>query len=395
MEPLALYIHVPFCQHKCIYCDFYSTTRTGLLPRFITALQQEIAHYQHHPVFAQRTLSSIYWGGGTPSLIPPAQLDLLLKHICSAWPVQIDAEITLEANPGALDTSHLPEYRRAGINRLSLGIQSFLDHELALLTRIHSASEAAAAVGAARTAGFINLGIDLIFGLPGQSPKDYEFSLRQALASKPTHLSLYGLTIEAGTPLYDAVQQGCLRPCTEEVEREMFLLGKALAEEAGYQHYEISNYALPGHETRHNQHYWTGSDYLGLGPSAHSFAGGERWWNLRNLDGYLAAWEKKQTAVAGRERLGLAERKIEAVMLGLRRNEGIDLAGWREEFGGSFLELCARAIQKLGGLAEETSPFQRASGEQLLTLKSGHLALTQAGVLLYDLVCRELCAVVN
>jgi len=392
MAGLALYIHVPFCRHKCIYCDFYSSTHTALLPRYLESLQQEIAYYRRHPAFAGKTLTSIYWGGGTPSLIPPEEIHTLLEQIRSGWALSPAAEITLEANPGALDSAHLAGYRQAGINRLSMGIQSFNDSELALLTRIHSAAEALSALASARAAGFANISLDLIFGLPGQSNSDYEASLRQAIACRPAHLSLYGLTIETGTPLAQAVGSGRLQPCDEEVEREMFLTGKKMAEKAGYQHYEISNYALPGCEARHNQHYWEGEAYLGLGPAAHSFAAGERFWNGRDLEGYLAAWRRNEPAVAGRERIGREEEKSEALLLGLRRRAGIDLARWRERFGEELLDRGGRAIARLGGCCQGLPPFSAAPGEELLTLNSGHLALTQAGVLLYDMVCQELCA---
>ncbi len=392
MDPLALYIHIPFCQHKCIYCDFYSTTRTRLLPRYLAALQQEIAFYQRSPLFAHRTLASLYWGGGTPSLIPPESLAPLLDTITAAWPLEPEAEITLEANPGALDVHHLAGYRRAGINRLSLGIQSFDDRELHLLTRIHSAAEARTAIIAARAAGFANLSLDFIFGLPGQSTAGYTASLAAALDHHPEHLSLYGLTVEPATPLAGAVARGELPRCDEELEREMFLSGKALLEAAGYQHYEISNYGRPGRAARHNQRYWEGSDYLGLGPSAHSFAAGQRWWNVRDLTAYLAAWERGKTAVAGEETLGVAEMRTESVMLGLRRSAGIDLAQWQQRFGEDLLERGARALQRLGGAAQGSPPFAVAEGEALLTLNGRRLALTRNGVLLYDLVCRELCA---
>jgi len=392
MDALALYIHVPFCQHKCIYCDFFSTTRTALLPRYLEALQQEIAHYRRHPFFAGKTLTSIYWGGGTPSLIPPEQIHALLGEIRSGWEITPSAEITLEANPGALDCAHLAGYRQAGINRLSLGIQSFHDRELALLTRIHSAAGAMEALTAARAVGFTNLSLDLIFGLPGQYLSDYNASLSQALAFGPEHLSLYGLTIEAGTPLAQAVAGGRLHPCDEELEREMFLAGKRMAEAAGYQHYEISNYARPGCEARHNQHYWEGAPYLGLGPAAHSFAGGERFWNGRDLEGYIDAWEQDEPAVAGRERIGREEEKSEALLLGLRRRRGIDLELWRERFGEELLERGGRAIARLGGLLHDHPPFSAAPGAELLTLNGQELALTESGVLLYDMVCQELCA---
>ncbi|HOT95754.1 MAG TPA: radical SAM family heme chaperone HemW [bacterium] len=392
MDPLALYIHIPFCQHKCIYCDFYSTTRTHLLPRYLAALQQEIAFYRRSPLFADRFLASLYWGGGTPSLIPPDVLEPLLETLTVAWPPGPDTEITLEANPGALDIRHLAGYRRAGINRLSLGIQSFDDRELQLLTRIHSAAAAHSAITAAREAGFSNLSLDLIFGLPGQSVTTYAASVTAALEYHPEHLSLYSLTVEPVTPLAGAFARGELQRCDEEHEREMFLTGKTLLECAGYRHYEISNYSRPGCEARHNQGYWGGSDYLGVGPAAHSYAAGKRWWNVRDLEAYLESWERGEPAVAGEETLGMEEKRTETVLLGLRRSAGIDLELWQQRFGEDLLKRGARVLKRLGGVALGSPPFAAAEGEALLTLNGARLALTRNGVLLYDLVCRELCA---
>ena len=395
MTPLALYIHVPFCLHKCCYCDFYSTTRTSLLPRYLMAMQQEIAYYQRLPAFAGRSLSSLYLGGGTPSLLQPLQMENLLDSVRAAWPLLPTAEITLEANPGALDIRHLSAFHRAGINRLSLGVQSFHDHELQRLTRIHTATEAAAAIKAARENGFDNLNLDLIFGLPGQSLQDYLFSLQKALDSKPEHLSLYGLTIERETPLFREVQCGKVQPIDEEVEREMFLAGQELAAAAGFEQYEISNYALPGYSARHNQQYWAGLDYLGLGPAAHSFTSDTRWWNSRDIDQYLLAWAQNKPAVAGRENIGRKEERMEALLLGLRQSAGISLLQWQRRFGEDLLQSGARAIDKLGGFALGAPSFGAAPGEQLLTLTPDHLALTRAGLLLYDMVCRELSVAIG
>lgn len=397
MPGLALYIHVPFCIHKCLYCDFYSTTRRDLLPRYLTALQREIAHYAASPHFSGQTLATLYWGGGTPSLLPPADLQRLMQQITAAWPLAEAAEITLEANPGALDSSHLPGYRAAGINRLSIGVQSFDDRELALLSRVHDAAEARAALAAARRAGFENLSLDLIFALPGQSLASWQRSLQLALDLGPEHLSLYSLTIEPETPLHREVAAGRLFPCDEELEREMLLASKETLEAAGYGHYEISNYARPGREARHNRHYWAGEPYLGLGPAAHSFSGDERWWNARDLHRYIREAAEGRIAPDGREQIGRTEAMGEMLLLGLRRAEGIDLAVWQQRFDGDLLRTAATALQKLGGYLEGVVPFAAAAGrpDVLLTRNGDRLALTSAGVLLYDLVCREIFAVLR
>jgi oxygen-independent coproporphyrinogen III oxidase len=397
MQSLALYIHVPFCLHKCLYCDFYSTTRSDLLPRYLMALQREIAAAAMRPGLSQTPLSSVYFGGGTPSLLPPADLRRILQQIGAVWALPAEIEVTLEANPGALDSSHLPGYREAGVNRLSLGIQSFHDHELQLLSRIHSAAEAEAAAAAARAAGFDNLSLDLIFGLPRQSLADWQFSLQRAIALAPEHLSLYGLTIEPETPLFREVASGRLRACDEELEREMLLASKEALAAAGYLHYEISNYARPGRESRHNSHYWQGGPYLGFGPAAHSFAAAVRWWNSRDIHGWLESREQGETTPAGREKIGRKEAAGEMLLLGLRRSAGIDLGEWRRRFDEDLLAAAAPALRKLGGYLEGAAPFAAAAGapDVLLTRNGDRLALTSAGVLLYDMVCREIYAALS
>jgi oxygen-independent coproporphyrinogen-3 oxidase len=201
---------------------------------------------------------------------------------------------------------------------------------------------------------------------------------------------MYGLTIEPGTPLHQDYTKGKLSKCDEELEREMFLHGKATLESAGYEHYEISNYAKPGYSARHNQHYWDGSPYLGLGPAAHSFVNGVRWWNVRDLSAYCRAWEENTSAVAGKEVLTALQRRAETIILGLRQRQGIDLKAWEKTFAESPMSLFSSAMDKLGGYATDNLPFANAPSSQLLTCHDGRLALTTQGVLLYDLVCKEL-----
>ncbi|NLP12881.1 radical SAM family heme chaperone HemW [bacterium] len=383
----ALYLHIPFCAHKCAYCDFYSITRRELLPPFIDALLREITFYSENPPFGGFSISTLYLGGGTPSLLTPAQLKKVLVSLREKFTLAQDAEITLEANPGATERAHLSDYRRLGINRLSLGIQSFQLSDLALLSRLHTKTEAEQAIRQARQAGFDNLSLDLIFSVPGQTDDTWRKTLHQALAFQPEHLSCYSLTIEPGTPLHRQVQQGQVQPCAEELERELFILTQETLQQAGYEQYEISNYCLPGFRSRHNQAYWSGCPYLGLGPSAHSFDGHRRWWNVRDVEQYLQAVSAQGYAVADSETLTAEQKTIESVMLGLRRIEGVALVGLPFQ--------PAEAAAALAGIDDYGRPFQSSADNKLITQADGRLALTREGLLLYNYVCEKLCSLIT
>ncbi len=384
MHEVALYIHFPFCNSKCIYCDFYSIIQLDKKPRYLNALRREIELYRQNPAFAGSQLSTLYLGGGTPSLLTMEELKHLLHWVSDGFSFAPDIEITCEANPGTLTANRLTGYRQAGVNRLSIGVQSFNDKELRQLSRIHTARDAEAALKKAGTAGFENLGIDLIFGIPYQDLNSWEFTLRKAIELSPQHLSMYGLTIESGTPLARAINEGKVTRCDEELEREMYLCGKQVLEAAGYEHYEISNFAKPGHRSRHNQRYWDGSPFLSLGPSAHSFDGSKRWWNKADLTAYCEQLEAGVLPVEGSEILADQQRMLEMIMLGLRRREGIDLAAWQELSGRSFLSDMAKVIDGLGGIDEKAKPFSESPAGKLLTLQDGKLCLTREGLLLYD-----------
>jgi len=383
----ALYLHIPFCAHKCAYCDFYSITRRELLPPFIDALLREITYYSENPPFGGFSISTLYLGGGTPSLLTPEQLKKILLLLNEKFTLAEDVEITLEANPGATEMVHLCDYRRLGINRLSLGIQSFQPADLAVLSRLHTTAGAEQAIRQARRAEFDNLSLDLIFAVPGQTADAWRKTLDQALAFQPEHLSCYSLTIEPGTPLHRQVQQGKVRPCAEELERELFILTQETLQQAGYEQYEISNYCLPGYRSRHNQAYWSGSPYLGLGPSAHSFDGRRRWWNVRDVDQYMHSISVCNHAVADSETLTAEQMEIESVMLGLRRVEGVALAGLPFQ--------PAQAAAALAGIDDCSRPFQSSAGNKLITQADGRLALTREGLLLYNYVCEKLCSLIT
>ena len=382
----GLYLHIPFCRAKCIYCDFYSETETHLLPAFLSALTREIDAYRNHPAFSKLTFDTVYFGGGTPSLLAPEQVGGILQHLAQVFRFHEAPELSLEANPGTAPVERLAGYRTAGVNRLTLGVQSFDDEELRTLSRIHSSTEAVDAVEHARAVGFDNIGLDLIFGIPGQTPSSWRATLSQALRLAPEHLSIYGLTYEPNTPLWRQWQQGQIQRCAEEREREYFLLAAELLTAAGYEHYEISNYALPGKRSKHNQHYWDHSAYLGLGPSAHSFDGRRRLWNVPSLTGYIDAVERGAGAVAGSEDLTLSMRRTETLLLGLRRSDGVDLASWQSVYGFDLLPIAQDLAVTFG--IENRAPFAASAGSALLAYDGRRLGLTLDGVLLYDSICK-------
>jgi oxygen-independent coproporphyrinogen-3 oxidase len=319
-SPAGLYIHVPFCRSKCPYCHFYSSTSLGLIPDWLEAVKKEALLYQG--LFS--SFDTVYFGGGTPSLLSPPALGDLLEFFRNRFFLSEDCEITLEANPGDLDRATTRELRKTGINRLSLGVQSFSDEELMLLGRRHRVPDAVRSLEAGRAAGFDNLGMDLIFGLPGQRGSRWQETLTRALTFRPEHISAYQLTPEEGTPLGNEVAQGRLRLWGEEESVQSFLETSRILESRGYLHYEVSNFAWGENRiSRHNRKYWQQVPYLGLGPSAHSFLNHRRWWNPASLGEYLNRLERGQKPVAGKEVLSPDQMRMESLLLGFRNRGGV------------------------------------------------------------------------
>ena len=294
----GLYLHIPFCKSKCPYCDFYSLTDLSLMPAWLEALKREVLLYKDtFPCF-----DTLYLGGGTPSLVDPRQLAILMACLRRQFDFAPDTEFTLEANPDDLTPEKLRVYRDLGINRLSLGVQSFDDQELASLGRRHTARQAERALKWSRAAGFTNLGIDLIYGLPGQTEEAWGRNFKKALRFNPEHLSCYQLTLEEGTPLGARAAQGYIQLPGEATQRRLFLKTSRFLAEHGYLHYEVSNFARgEAHFSRHSRKYWRHTPYLGLGPGAHSYLNGRRWWNDRSLTGYCRALAQGRAPLAGRE----------------------------------------------------------------------------------------------
>jgi oxygen-independent coproporphyrinogen III oxidase len=381
-EPLSLYVHIPFCRSKCAYCDFNSYAgQETLIPAYVGALLQEATAWSR--ACGGKTVATVYFGGGTPSLLPLAEMERLIEGLRRRFAVAAEAEVSLEANPESVELDYLRGLRTLGVNRLSLGAQSFDEEELRLLGRIHTAAEAAAAYDAARRAGFADVGLDLIFGLPEQRPSRWRRSLEKALRLGPEHLSLYALTVEEGTPLALAISEGRAQEPEEDAQAAMYTESEELLEAAGYEHYEISNWARPGHRCRHNLTYWETRPYLGLGAGAHSYLGGCRFANTPLPKDYIELVQasgppeegangldlSRMPQVASLERLDAQTEMADTVILGLRLTEGVALAGFRERFGVGLEERYAQEISELTTLG-------------LLEVSAGRLRLTKRGHLL-------------
>ncbi|SMC24985.1 oxygen-independent coproporphyrinogen-3 oxidase [Desulfacinum hydrothermale DSM 13146] len=321
--PAGLYVHVPFCRGKCPYCDFYSEPSPALASRWVDGVLREADLYGD--LFSR--FDTLYLGGGTPSFLSGEDLGRLLSGLQRRFRWESSVEITLEANPDDVTPEKAALWWDLGINRLSLGVQSLDDAMLGVLGRRHTAAQAAAAVEAARQAGFTNLGLDLMWGLPGQSLAQWRETMESVLAFSPEHLSCYELTLEKGTVFYQMACRGDLSLPSQAQSRLFFTATSRFLRQRGYVHYEISNFARGDvFRSRHNQKYWRHVPYLGLGPSAHSFDGRRRWWNARSVETYCEMVEAGGWPVAGREIPGPEERRLEALMLGFRTREGVPLA---------------------------------------------------------------------
>lgn len=380
----SVYVHVPFCAHKCPYCDF-NTYAVAHIPEreYVNALCVELDHYRDDPRFAGRRVKSVFFGGGTPSLLSEAAVAQIVDRINASFPIIDGAEITLEANPNDGESAKLAGFRSAGVNRISFGVQSFDNKRLQILGRNHSAAEAIKAIERAAQVGISNVSLDIIFGVPNQSLTELESDLNQALALPIRHLSTYSLTIEPGTPFFQRQARGLLTMPPDERVATMLERIPELALAGGLRRYEISNYALPGSESVHNMVYWSGGDYLGIGAGAHSYfaryrvAGeieaAERWSNLALPQSYIEAANKNEV-VSWRETLDRPALKFEFFYLGLRRTElGVSEQDYKDLFGEPFSEDTAQYLN------------QRAQ-EGLIEYCGGRTRLTVRGVALADSV---------
>ena len=316
----GIYIHIPFCKSRCRYCDFFSTTQLEKREAYVHALMEEWQTYQ--PQWSEQEIRTIYIGGGTPSLLPIESLRLLLHSILSSINPTTIQEVTLEANPGDITPQNIQAWRALGINRLSMGVQSFNDSLLQLVGRRHSAQQAIQAIQTAQAEGITNISIDLMYALPGQTMADWQADIAQALALQVPHISSYGLIYEEGTLLTQWLEQGKITAIDEENEMQMYDYLVEQLTQHGYEHYEVSNFALPGQHSKHNSSYWNDTPYLGLGAGAHSYDGNQRWWNIDDLDQYIAQAMNHQLTPE-HETITPEERHTEQVMLGLRTSKGV------------------------------------------------------------------------
>jgi oxygen-independent coproporphyrinogen-3 oxidase len=371
----GLYLHIPFCEKKCVYCDFYSLETTYLIDAFVDTLLAEIALRADFVSPSARAFDTVFFGGGTPSLLSPKQLERIAGALRATFSIAADAEWTMECNPGTVSEESLRAYRAFGVNRLSFGVQSFFEDDLRFLSRIHSNSEANEAVRSSRKAGFDNVNIDLMFALPDQSFERWRRNLETAVSLETDHISAYSLIFEPGTPLKAMLDRGEVRRQDEEREAAMYEWAMEFLRARGYEQYEVSNYARDGKVCRHNCLYWQGDEYLAFGPSAHGYIANkgekERYWNIRSLAGYTRQIAEGKLPIASSEILSAQERMFERAFLELRAR-GIRKREFFHDFGVSIDEALKELIARYG--------------EEFLLNSEERLALSSKGYLVCDAI---------
>ncbi len=372
-EPAGIYIHVPFCTQKCPYCDFYSITDQSLQNAFIRAL---IGEMDMNAGVSLR-FDSLYIGGGTPSVLAEGFIGQIVETAFDTFDILSNAEITLEVNPGTVTEKTLRDYRLTGVNRLNIGCQSFQTKNLTFLGRAHTVKDACMAVKWGRSAGFDNIGLDMIYGIPGQTISSWKNDLQKAVSYAPEHLSCYMLTYAPETPMESDRKQGRLSPMPDRQVGDLFRATIAYLTERGYEQYEISNFARirsdtsNGNRSRHNRKYWTYVPYIGLGPSAHAFIPPLRRWNHRNVARYIRDIDRGKPPIQGKERLNRQQCIIEAIYLGLRQTQGIDIEDFERRFNLTFQETFSSVLSNL-------------EKEGHIQLDPKTCALTQKGMLFLD-----------
>lgn len=353
----GIYIHIPFCRQACRYCDFYFTVSTHYQDQFTESLLKELV--LRAPDQQGKKMESLYLGGGTPSLLSIDNLQKILRQVRDNYDLSDHAEISIECNPDDMNSSQLQALRQLGFNRISMGIQSFREEDLKLMNRSHSARQALCAVEDASSAGFDNITIDLIYGIPSQTPAMWRENILRALELPVNHISAYHLTFEAGTVFDHWRKKGRIAPVAEDESVKMYLLLREELGRAGFEHYEISNFAKKGWRSRHNQLYWSGESYLGFGPSAHSFDGNKRFWNVASLKKYMSSLEEGEKFWEAEE-LSTKERYHDFLITSLRCSEGADPQIVEDRFGTEvkafFLENAARFVDE-GQMIKQNNNF--------------------------------------
>ena len=370
----GIYIHIPFCKRRCIYCDFFSTTQSKKKSAYVRALCRELEMRRDY--VEGEEIETIYLGGGTPSQLTEEELKAIFSSIYHIYKVKTNAEITLEANPDDLTPEYVAMLRQLPVNRISMGIQTFQEETLKLLHRRHTATQAIEAFRRCREAGFQNVSIDLMYGLPGETLETWKEDLRQAINLRPEHISAYHLIYEENTALWKLREQHQVEEADEDLSVSLFETLIDRLKEAGYQHYEISNFCLSGMHSRHNSSYWTGKKYLGCGPSAHSFNGVSRQWNVASLEGYIKGVEGGRLDYEVEE-LDLYTRYNDFVLTSIRTCWGMSLSKLRSEFGEELYRYCMRMAK----------PHE---DQGVLENREGVLRLTRKGIFVSDGIMSDL-----
>jgi oxygen-independent coproporphyrinogen-3 oxidase len=364
----GLYIHIPFCLSKCHYCDFYSQTSISAIPDFLEALFKEMEMYRNRFL----PFETVYLGGGTPSLLSPQALERILLRVRENFNLTKTPEMTIETNPADLSRSFLESMRKIGINRINIGIQSFNEQVLDFLGRRHSVKQALSALEVSREMALDNIGLDLIYGVPNQDVVSWLETLKQALAYSPEHISCYQLTLEPKTPLGRRFHAGEFSVPGEELQYEFFMKTSQFLEDAGYLHYEVSNFARETrYASRHNQKYWDHSPFLGLGPAAHSFQLNQRWWNPHALDPYVAAIKIGNFPIEETETLTMEQLRLEALYFGLRTKRGISIQDFKDQYHYDLF-------------AEKKEILSKLEREGFISIQDGCLCPTQKGFAVAD-----------
>jgi oxygen-independent coproporphyrinogen-3 oxidase len=373
----GIYIHIPFCKKKCTYCDFYTVVAPDFIPSLVDSIVKEL-HFRKK-YLKNEDINTIYFGGGTPSILNPEQFQQIFNTIFELFVVSDNAEITFEANPDDLTPDYLTSVRNLAFNRISIGIQSFDDEDLKRINRRHTGNEAITAVRNAQAAGFNNLSIDLIYGLPFQTLEAWEKQLGIALSLNVQHISSYGLTYEEGTALWKQREKGKVTNVDDEIMNNMYLLLLERVKQKGFEAYEVSNFALPGRRSRHNTSYWKQEPYLGIGPSAHSYDLVSRQWNVSSIKEYIKSFEAGASFFE-REELTLFDRYNDFVMVSLRTSDGLDKEILKTEFGTELYEYCLQNVQSFIEKGKVSD-------------SDGKIRLTPDGIMISNIILIELMKV--
>ena len=379
MKNIGLYIHIPFCKQKCKYCDFVSfKCNENKYESYFNCVIKEIVDKAAEVKEHGDLVDTIYIGGGTPSIVPAEYIIQILENIKKNYNVLENAEITIEVNPGTVDEEKLKKYYEIGINRVSIGLQSANDKLLKMLGRIHTYKEFEDVYEMARQVGFTNINVDLMIGLPNQTLEDVENSLSKIIEKDPEHISVYSLILEEGTQLFDLVNEGKLELPSEELEREMYWKVKNVLEENGYVHYEISNFAKPNHESKHNMNCWNQHEYVGFGLAAHSYYDEMRYSNITNLDSYINNYKNEEAGynMVFHEHQDKNSMMKEFMLLGLRKIWGVQISKFKEKFVDNPLYVFRKELEKL-------------SSEELIEIDGDFIKLTSKGIDLANQVWME------